>query len=120
MTIEETKKKIEVMQSYVEGEKIECATRCISNEYSTVSGPIWNWEACTYRIKKPRWKDITVNEALDLLKTGPKRARFSDDKKYWAGSDNYHMELDGFSLCGELCFLYKNVGYRYCQILEED
>ena len=119
MNIEETKKAIEVMQAYVDGKNIECSG-LFTQDYLSLPSPNWNWEDNAYRVKQPRWIDITVNEALDLLQTGPQRARFSDDKKNWAGSENYHVELTGLNLLDDMCFLERNVGYRYCQILEED
>jgi hypothetical protein len=79
----------------------------------------WSLSTYRYRIKEPRWKDITVNEALELLKTGPKRARFSDDKKDWVGSEDYPIELTGLNICNSMPFLGNNAGYAYCQILEE-
>ena len=118
MNIEETKKAIEVMQAYVDGKKIEVSEKS-QEEYFPAVLPSWDWWHLTYRIKQPRWKDITITEALDLLKSGPKRARFSDDQENWFGSEHYERELTGFNLYGFQRFLSVHTSYRYCQILEE-
>ena len=45
--IERTKRMIEVMQAYVDGEEIECSVKAFNG-----MTPHWNWEICDYRIAK--------------------------------------------------------------------
>ena len=60
MNREETRKAIEVMQAYVDGEEIEY--RADERWYST-SSPVFNWEDSDYRIKhKPREWDVLEDD----------------------------------------------------------
>lgn len=48
-----TKKKIEVMQAYADGKKIECKSPGICwREWILPQEPFWNWSECDYRIKE--------------------------------------------------------------------
>lgn len=53
--IERTKRMIEVMQAYVDGEKIEYK---LGNEWEVNERPVWNWPTVNYRIAK---KPDTIN-----------------------------------------------------------
>jgi hypothetical protein len=51
----DTKQKIEVMQAYVDGKKIEYKERGTTFPYWTTFSfgePSWNWGRCEYRIKQ--------------------------------------------------------------------
>lgn len=47
-----TKEKIAIMQAYLDGKKIQIATRGEEDweDYNIVE-PIWDWDSCKYRIK---------------------------------------------------------------------
>jgi hypothetical protein len=51
--IEKTKKKIAVMQAFVDGEKIRCRDGRVGYDTgSVVSHPRWNWEHSIYEVAK--------------------------------------------------------------------
>jgi alkanesulfonate monooxygenase SsuD/methylene tetrahydromethanopterin reductase-like flavin-dependent oxidoreductase (luciferase family) len=64
MNKEETRKAIEVMQAYVDGEQIELQWSVGEWEtYDHDGKPTWNWSKYDYRIKpKPRewWLDLNI------------------------------------------------------------
>lgn len=47
-----TKEKIEVMQHFANGGKVECIERFSNGKWFTCDSPIWDWPAHDYRIKK--------------------------------------------------------------------
>jgi len=47
--IERTKRMIEVMQAYVDGDKVES---CTGDEWWVNEHPVWNWPSVDYRIAK--------------------------------------------------------------------
>lgn len=51
-----TKEKIEVMQAYLDGKKIEyCPSYGVWTEFSNANDPVWEWGNTQYRIKpEPR------------------------------------------------------------------
>jgi hypothetical protein len=59
-----TKEKIEIMQAFEDGEKIQIWDRLIG--WNDVALPKWQWNNCDYRIKpKPQPRPITFEEFLD-------------------------------------------------------
>lgn len=60
MTREETKKCIEIMQAYVDGEEIE-VLRSLDSDWEKTSYPQWDWDSYTYRIK-PKPMKVTEEE----------------------------------------------------------
>ncbi len=56
MNREDTKKAIEVMQAYLDGELIEVNdSRSHLHEWEFVVNPVWDWDRRDYRVKrKPR------------------------------------------------------------------
>lgn len=51
-TREETKRMIEVMQAYVDGEEIELRLRTHTTNWRSAATPCWTWDTCDYRVKE--------------------------------------------------------------------
>lgn len=89
MTREETKKAIEVMQAFVDGNQIETLT--LSGTYTKVPYPHWNWRnnsggnCPVYRISE----NNTNIEMINLLQSALDKADFDYDT---------HKKLDDFFL----------------------
>ena len=49
--MEDTKRKIEVMQAYVEGKKIQVKACGASEWRDCILEPEWDWVSCEYRVK---------------------------------------------------------------------
>jgi len=68
MNREETKKAIEVMQAYVDGEKVQVKVMHNSGWQGYGKGaPMWNWEKVDYRIK-PKPREVWINSYSDRLR----------------------------------------------------
>lgn len=68
-----TQEKIEVMQAYLDGKKIEVAAQKDLSYWIASEAPAWNWEDCVYRIKpeppKPKYRPFKdVDEAFQATK----------------------------------------------------
>lgn len=50
--IERTKRMIEVMQAYVDGEEIECIIKDCNDDWTPMPHPAWAWASADYRIAK--------------------------------------------------------------------
>lgn len=62
-----TEQKIEVMEAYVRGEKIECRHLSRLNWIELTSPPLWNWESHEYRVapsEAAKIRDQIVEEVL--------------------------------------------------------
>lgn len=91
MTIEETKKCIEVMQAYANGEKIESRER-IYNVFEEITNPIWDWDTIDYRVKpEPKVRPYANTEEC-----------FADVKKHggWIKVSSDYMMITGVSQIG--------------------
>lgn len=86
MTIEETKKAIEVMQAFVDGKKIEFRCDDLS-EWEEVIEPFWCFGKCDYRIKpEPRYRPFkSAEEVMEAIKEHGDWLVFHDPK-----GDYYH------------------------------
>ena len=58
---QETERRIEVMQAFVDDENIEAKNRNGSSGWYSVEGdPSWNWSACDFRVR-PKPREFWVN-----------------------------------------------------------
>ena len=68
MTIEETKKAIEVMQEYVDGKEIEYCNKDDDKWYDATS-PCWSWDVTDYRVKpEAKVRPYTYEEFIKAFK----------------------------------------------------
>ena len=85
MTREETKKRIEVMQAYINGEKIEYRNIATKSGWRSVGIPCWDWFNYEYRVKpEPKVRPYAnAEEFLDAMKQhGPMIRGFEFDNLF--------------------------------------
>lgn len=74
-----TKKKIEIMQAFEDGKKIECRSSGLEwKEWILLQEPTWNWAECDYRVKEEPPKQRMINlQLMEWLAKGKGLSRYT-------------------------------------------
>lgn len=63
MNAEQTREAIKVMQHFADGGRVQARSRHHPDDWDDLVGPVWNWDACEYRIaREPLRAWVVVNQ----------------------------------------------------------
>lgn len=97
-----TKEKIEVMQAYERGEKIERRSANCEEKWTFVIFPIWNWDKFEYRIrpKEKRSPKFKIGDVLVHLEKKGQPLYRGDIYRVVSIGEKYTAEEEGYQCKG--------------------
>ena len=92
---QETERRIEVMQAFVDDENIEVRRKTEMAVWYSVGGdPSWNWSACDFRVK-PKPREFWIN--------------IYPQQRYSFATYNTKKEADAYALQRSVCIKVREV-----------